>query len=134
MKVLNAVIKAMEEVVDNDKEFSMWAFYEQEDLLSKSTTIHNCETAACICGYAVLDLEVSELVKSAEPSDVWNYVGYEVGSDVADSMFGSWSDTRKYGAEESGVLESLLEHPHLNSESDAETALDYLKQVRELLA
>ena len=89
MKVLNAVIRAMEEVVATDKELNMAVFYEHEELLSKSTTIHNCETAACICGYAVLDLKVSELVKSAEPIDVWNYVGYEVGSDVADSMFDS---------------------------------------------
>ena len=40
MKVLNAVIRAMEEVVARDKELSMAVFYEHEELLSKSTTIH----------------------------------------------------------------------------------------------
>lgn len=134
MKVLNAVIRAMEEVVARDKELNMWCFYEHEELLSKSTTIHNCETAACICGYAVLDPEVSRLVKDTEPGEVWRCVEDEVGLYVASSMFDCWPDTRKVGAEDSDVLKPLLEHPHLNTESNAETALDYLKQVRELLA
>ncbi len=134
MKVLNAVINAMEEVVARDKELSMAVFYEHEELLSKSTTIHNCETAACICGYAVLDPEVSRLVKDTNPDEVWLHVGDEVGETVSNSMFGSWWKNRKTDAEATDVLNPLLEHPHLNTESNAETALDYLKQVRELLA
>lgn len=134
MRVLNAVINAMEEVVARGKELNMAVFYEHEELLSKSTTIHNCETAACICGYAVLDPEVSRLVKDTNPDEVWLHVGDEVGETVSNSMFGSWWKNRKLDAEATDVLNPLLEHPHLNAESDAETALDYLKQVRELLA
>ena len=134
MEVLNAVIRAMEEVVARDKELSMAVFYEHEELLSKSTTIHNCETAACICGYAVLDPEVSRLVKDTEPSEVWRFVEDEVGLYVASSMFDCHPETRKEEAEAADVLNPLLDHPHLNTESDAKTALDYLKQVRELLA
>lgn len=134
MKVLNAVIRAMEEVVASDKELNMAVFYEHEELLSKSTTIHNCETAACICGYTVLDPEVSRLVKDTDPVEVWRCVEDEVGLNVAGSMFDCHPETRKEEAEATDVLKPLLEHPHLNTESNAETALDYLKQVRELLA
>ena len=132
MKLLNAVIKAMEEVVAVGKGLSMWDFYEQEELVSKETTIHNCETSACICGYAVLDPEVSKIVKDTDPNKVWRYLEDEVGLHVADSMFDCSSSTRKCSASKNDLTVPLLDHPHLNSESDAATALDYLKQVREL--
>ena len=121
-------MKAMEVVVAQAKELNMVLFYENEELLSPNTTIHNCETAACICGYAVLDEEVREIVKSDDPNDVWTMIEDELkSSEIADSIFDCWADTRKRAAPI-----QLLDHPHLNSESDAATALDYLKQVREL--
>ncbi|AYA64292.1 hypothetical protein [Alteromonas sp. RKMC-009] len=134
--LLDAIIRVMEIVVREDKAFRMYDFYEKRNKVAPETTIHTCGTAACICGYAALDMDVIGHVKvvglGTPPRKIWACVEKELDSVcAADSMFDAYPEDRMDSANRTGWLHHLLDHPHLIRETPtAAEALDYLQKVK----
>ena len=134
--LLDAIIRVMEIVVRESKAFRMYDFYENRKKIVPETTVHNCGTAACICGYAALDMDVRMLTKQSDcgnlTDDVWESVKNELDNFyVSYSMFDAYPEGRMRAAQKCKWITHLLEHPHLIRETPtAAEALDYLIKVR----
>jgi hypothetical protein len=130
LSTLNLLIEAMQEVIELDKTIDMsWYFkeYEPED----TDTIHTCNTAACVLGYAALKV----------PGDKYEalrklrvMLEREIGHGLTHSIIASKSTTRIECALAHKNGDWVAGYQHLVSNyPTAQNALDYLLKVKEIV-
>lgn len=146
--IFNRIIEVMQDVVAAKLPLHMPSYYEEEIYVNEDTTIHNCGTAACICGYAALDPTVQELAGTvgmslaAQPATVRTSVkeelydnnltdSYNAASKIFNALFGADAGFRKYAAEQAKMPVALQRSPHLiKTNPSAKDALKFLIAVR----
>jgi len=120
----------MQEVIELDKTIDMsWYFkeYEPED----TDTIHTCNTAACVLGYAALKVPGDKYEALRE---LRLTLEREVGHSLAHSIIAAKSTTRIECALARKKGDWVAAYQHLTSEEPtAKDALDYLLKVKELV-
>ena len=76
--------------------------------LEKGTTIHTCDTAACVLGYAALKVPDT-------PEQLWYKLQQELGYHIADSIVGYSPGCRGGALRCVDPKHPLLDHNHITS-------------------
>jgi len=137
MKTLNLLIDAMTEVVELNKKLEMGSFFEIEDNLDTSTTIHSCGTAACVLGYGAL-LSGTTNTMEEKADTLWDELYAEIGKLLGDSIVSpaKWQrlgDAKEYCLLHGWPTDWLQEQKHLTTSSTSQDALDYMLEVKKRL-
>jgi hypothetical protein len=131
MKTLNLLIDTLQKVILHNKELYMKEYYKDSYFkheYQETTTIHECGTAACVLGYAALEVPM-------HPRAIWIQLTKEIGNDLADSIADPTARERMAAATcFFNRPDWLYEYKHLTSEEPtAQDALDYLLKVKEIV-
>ena len=81
IELLTHISRVMHQVqTAHGQDLFMEDFYEEEDDIKENTTIHNCGTAACVSGWAILDPEVKSIIKKIAPEVTGRTLWYALQS------------------------------------------------------
>jgi len=130
MKTLNLLIATLEKVIQCNKELYMKQYYKDSYFYQEqNTTIHSCGTAACVLGYAALEVPM-------HPRAIWIQLNKEIGNDLAGSIADPTARKRMAAATcFFNRPDWLYEYKHLTSEEPtAQDALDYVLKVKSHLS
>lgn len=62
IEILKCIRRVMEDVRARDGVIEMESFYRDGEIVGINTTIHNCDTPACVLGWCALDEEFSKML------------------------------------------------------------------------
>lgn len=127
---------------DNEKFKLDMVFWVDDKSIENVTynSSHWCGSSCCICGHMALDtippkgcsdLFIDLLVTAKEIACKFEEL---LGSSLGSSIYNHSPAGRRRSAKNSGLFnEEDLQHPHLNGESDFQSAIDYLELVESKL-